>query len=336
MSDAKVKVGILGAGAMGSEHAYVYGEVANVQVAGVFSRNRERAELVARPRGALAVTDPFVLVDDPTIDAIDICLPSANHHQFVIAALERGKHVFCETPFALTLPDARAMIAAARASKRILMVGLLLRSAAHYEHIHRAARSGEFGKLLSVTTYRLGSYLRAGGFDNKEHYSEPSIELMTFDFDFIQWLMGPPTRLSASAVYTERGTPGEIAAVLDYDDACSVTVLASGIMPKSFAFSAGFRVLFEKGAFELNTVFGDGPPSSTFLFYPEDGTPGKLAIAGHNPFEKELRLFIAAVRGEADPSLLDAPRALEALLLSLATQRSLKEHRSVRIDEVDQ
>lgn len=333
MSDSKVKIGILGAGSMGLEHIDALRGIEGVDIAGVFSRTRERAEAAARRCGAPAVNDPFALLDDPTIDAIDVCLPSVNHPQFVIAALERGKHVFCETPFALGLPEARAMIAAARASNRILLVGLLMRSVAPYEHAHRVTLSGEYGKLLSLMTYRLGSYLR-GGPDSKEHYSDPSTELMTFDFDFIQWLLGTPARLSAVGVDTERGTTGEVSAVLDYEDGRNAAVLASGIMPSSFTFSAGFRAVFERGALELQNVFEGDPPKSTFLFYPQDGAPEVPAIVGHNPFEKELKHFVGCIQGEADPALLDAERALEALTLSIATQQSLKERRTVNIAAV--
>jgi len=68
-----------------------------------------------------------------------------------------------------------------------------------YEHVHQIAESGELGKVLSVIAYRLGSYLRADAPDHKEHYSEPSTELMTFDFDFVQWLLGRPARVTAAA-----------------------------------------------------------------------------------------------------------------------------------------
>ena len=210
MSESKIKVGILGAGAMGSEHANCFRAIDTVEVVGVFSRNRERAESVARICNCKPVTDPFALINDPATDAIDVCVPSANHREFVIAALNNGKHVFCETPFALRLEDAEAMIEASRKSKRILQVGLLMRSVAHYEHVHRVAASGELGKVMSVAAYRLGSYLRGGALDHKDHYSEPSTELMTFDFDFVQWLLGPPVRVTATATNTERGTPGEI------------------------------------------------------------------------------------------------------------------------------
>jgi predicted dehydrogenase len=334
MPQATIRIGIVGAGTMGSAHADAYRAIQGVKIVGVFSRNRQRAEIAARICDAAAVTDPSALLDDPMIDAIDICVPSANHSQFVIPALAAGKHVFCETPFALQLADADAMIEAARKSNRILLVGLLMRSVAQYEHVHRVAASGECGKLLSLATYRLGSYLRPGGIDHKEHYSDPSTELMTFDFDFVHWLMGAPDRVSASAVNTERGTPGEISAVLDYGGRRSATVLASGMMPNSFPFSTGFRAMFEKGAFQLSNVFEAGPPKSTFLFYPEDGNPQSVRVQPRNPFEKELLHFADRVRGESDAELLDAERAIEALTLSIATQRSLQVRRAVSIDSI--
>lgn len=95
--------------------------------------------------------------------------------------------------------------------------------------VHRVVESGELGKVLSVAAYRLASHLRADAPDHKEHYGEPSPELMTFDFDFVQWLLGRPVRVTAAAAGNARGGPGEISALLEYDDGRSATVLASGI-----------------------------------------------------------------------------------------------------------
>ena len=101
------------------------------------------------------------------------------------------------------------------------------------------------------------------------------------------------------------------------------------MMPASFPFSVGFRALFERGAFELETVFKDGPPESTFVFFPEAGTSRILEIPGHNPYEKELQHFAHCIRGKGDATLLDAQHAVEALRLSLATQQSLRDRGAI-------
>jgi len=315
---------------MGSVHAECYQRIEGAQVAGVFSRNPERATTVAQTCGAKAVDDASALLDDPTINAIDVCVPSVNHHEFVVAALQRGKHVFCETPFALQLTEAEGMIAAAKDAHRIFMVGLLERSIAQYEHVRCVVAAGHLGKVLTIRAYRLGSYLRSE--DGRKRYADPSLELMTFDFDFVRWLIGLPTSVYATAVEAAAGVPGEICASLNYDSGNSATVIGSGILPNGYPFSVGFRILLEKGAFELKTVFeGAGPPKNAFQFY-SDNSAQTLNIEEHDPYEHELRYFVDSIQGRAEPGLLDAQHAKEALKLSLATLQSVRENRAIKLD----
>jgi predicted dehydrogenase len=319
---------------MGSVHAECYPRIKGAKVVGIFSRNRERAEAAAKICDAKAVGDVSALLDDPNVDAIDVCLPTSIHAEFVVAALEHGKHVFCETPFALKFTEAEAMLKAAKNADRIFVVGLLERSIAQYEYVHQAALAGHLGKVLSITTYRLGSYLLSE--ESRRHYADPALELMTLDFDFIRWLIGSPVSVSATGVSwsglaCEAAIPGEIAGILNYDSGANATVMASGIMPKGFPFSIGFRVLFERGSFELKTVFeGAGPPENTFQFYSGEARQ-LLTIEEHDPYEQELRYFVSAIRRGVAPELLDAQHAGEALKLSLATLQSVKENRAVRI-----
>jgi predicted dehydrogenase len=325
MPDGKIRIGILGAGAMGAMHGTAYADMADVEIVGVFARDPGRARSVAALCKAEAFTDAATLIRHRSVDAIDVCLPSAIHRDFVIEALGQGRHVFCESPLALDLADARRMLEAARRADRLLQVGLLMRSVSAYEHIKALAVSGEQGCLLSLATWRLGSYLRPGAPDHKAHYSDPSTELMTFDFDVASWLLGSPARLSASATRTPQGGPGEISALLDYDDGRQATIVASGLMPRGFPFSVGFRALFEGAAFELRTVFeGGGPPRNAFTIVDDTGPARPVAIPGRNPYQVELQRFADCIRGRADPHLLDAERAIEALVLSTATQRALE------------
>jgi predicted dehydrogenase len=209
------------------------------------------------------------------------------------------------------------------------LVGLLERSIAQYEHVHEAAAAGHLGKILGITAFRLGCYLLSA--ESRKHYADPALELMTLDFDFIRWLIGPPASVYAAAVETSPGAPGEISAILHYDSGAGATVIGSGIMRKGFPFSIGFRVLFEKGSFELTTVFeGAGPPKNTFQFYSDDGMQ-TLTIEEHDPYEHELRYFVEAIRGNADPVLLDARHSSEPLKLALATLQSARENRAIRI-----
>jgi UDP-N-acetylglucosamine 3-dehydrogenase len=325
----EVRIAILGAGSMGAAHAAAYAAIPEVSVVGVFSRDPARAGAVAGICSARSFTDAAALIRHAGVDAIDVCLPSATHHAVVIPALEAGKHVFCESPLALDLDHARNMRDAARRAGRLLQVGLLMRSVSAYGHVEAAVRSGEHGRLLSVTTWRLGSYLHVDTPDRKAHYGDPSTELMTFDFDFVHWLMGQPRTLSASAVRTPGGQPGEISALLGYPDGRHATVMASGLMPPGAPFTVGFRALFERAAFEHLSIFVDVPPKTSFTVAAGTMPARPVPVADRNPYQVELQRFVDCVRGRADPALLDVDRAIEALLLSLATQRSLVEGRAI-------
>lgn len=318
----EIRIAILGAGSMGTVHAAAYAAMPDVSVAGVFSRDPARAAAAAAICKAQPVADAAALIQRDDIDAIDVCLPSAVHHDVVVAALEAGKHVFCESPLALDLGQARRMRDAARRTGRLLQVGLLMRSVAAYRHVEAAARSGEHGRLLSITTWRLGSYLHADAPDRKDHYGDPSTELMTFDFDFVHWLMGEPQSLSASAARTSDGRPGEISALLSYPGGRHATVIASGLMPPGSPFTVGFRALFERAAFAHLTTFSEIPPKSSFTIT-TGATPAQpVPVVNRNPYEVELQRFVDCIRGRADPALLDVDRAIEALRLSVATSES--------------
>lgn len=326
-----VGIGILGAGAMATAHAAAYADIVEATVVGVFSRDAGRARSTAAICKAQTFTDAAALIGHAAVDAIDVCLPSAIHHAVVVPALNAGKHVFCETPLALRLDEARQMLAAARRADRLLQVGLLMRSLGAYEHVKAVVSSGEQGRLLSLATWRLGSYLRPDAPDHKPHYGDPSTELMTFDFDFIQWLMGPPARLSASAAQTQLGVPGEISALLTYKDGRHATVMASGLMPPGSPFSAGFRALFDRSVFEHQAIFAEGPPRSAFTIVDGNAPARPVPTAPRSPYQAELQRFVDCINGRADPHLLDAERAIEALVLSAATQRALAEGHSIEI-----
>jgi hypothetical protein len=94
-------------------------------------------------------------------------------------------------------------------------------------------------------------------------------------------------------------------------------------MPAGMPFTAGFRALFEGACFELQQVFENGPPRVTFTIAKGASPPQPVTLAGANPYEIELRRFVDCMAGRADPQLLDADRAIEALILSLEIRRAL-------------
>jgi predicted dehydrogenase len=126
-----LNIGLIGTGYMGKCHALawnavasVFGDVPRPHLAMLAESSQGLAERKAQELGfARATGDWRLLVADPEIDVVSITTPNAFHPDMAIAALEAGKHVWCEKPMATKLADAERMLAAARASGKVAALG---------------------------------------------------------------------------------------------------------------------------------------------------------------------------------------------------------------------
>ncbi|OOY14737.1 Gfo/Idh/MocA family oxidoreductase [Thioclava sp. DLFJ4-1] len=129
----EIRVAVLGAsGWMGKVHTMAYQtfphffgtEGGTARVVTLVDRNPARAqELAARVPGARIVQDWREVIADPEVDLVDICLPDNLHYEVAKAALEAGKHVFCEKPLAESAEEARELADIAKARGLITRVG---------------------------------------------------------------------------------------------------------------------------------------------------------------------------------------------------------------------
>jgi predicted dehydrogenase len=156
----RLRVGVVGAGLWGSNHARVFGTLERTELAAVCDVSRERADAMKAQSGAAAAyTDYRDLVADPTIDAVSIATPDFTHTPIILAALEAGKHVLSEKPLATSLEEADAIAAAAARASGKLMVDFHNRVNPAIVQVRDAVASGEIGRpvhgsaRLSNTTF---------------------------------------------------------------------------------------------------------------------------------------------------------------------------------------
>jgi len=142
-----VRVGLIGAGRMGSFHAEnLAWRVPGAVLAAIADPQPGAAEKLAQRLGvAKAYSDLHALLQDPDIDAIAIAAPARTHAEWVIAAATAGKHVFCEKPMAVTLEEADRAIAAAKNAGVVLQVGFNRRFDSGFAAAIAAVKSGENG-----------------------------------------------------------------------------------------------------------------------------------------------------------------------------------------------
>src|SRR5258707_10989327 len=111
----KLKVAIFGIGFMGRVHTEALRRLGNVEVIGVAGRTAEAARKFADALSIERATGDYQdLLADPELNAVHICTPNELHFPMAQAAMQAGKHVFCEKPPASTIEEANAIIAPAR------------------------------------------------------------------------------------------------------------------------------------------------------------------------------------------------------------------------------
>ena len=112
-----MKIALLGTG-FGQAHAAVYAERPDVDEVVLFGRTAAKLAAISGQFGFATTTDLDAVLADPSVDLVDVCLPTALHADVAVAAMAAGRDVLIELPLATTLEDARRVIAAQQATGR--------------------------------------------------------------------------------------------------------------------------------------------------------------------------------------------------------------------------
>jgi len=153
VNDNVINIGLVGHRFMGKAHSHAYRDV------GMFFRGA-----VPRMRVLCGLGDDLAtaaaaygweraeeswrkVVEDPEVDVVDICTPDRLHREVALAAARNGKHVFCEKPLALTLPEAREMHDCAREYGVVHMVNFVYRGVPAVQLARKLIAEGRIGKV---------------------------------------------------------------------------------------------------------------------------------------------------------------------------------------------
>jgi predicted dehydrogenase len=150
----KIRLGIIGVGQIGKSHVNTYKGIPDAEIVAVADLNQAEAKRVAAEIGAKYVFKKFRdLLKMDEIEAVDVCLHNNLHAPVTIAALEAGKHVYCEKPMAGTYIDAKRMYEAARKCRRKLSIQLSTLFSKETKAAKRLIDAGLLGKLYYAKSY---------------------------------------------------------------------------------------------------------------------------------------------------------------------------------------
>ena len=195
------------------------------------------------------------LRDNPEVDVVYIVLPNGMHAEYTIRAHQAGKHVLCEKPMANTPADCQAMIGAARAADRKLMVAYRCRYEPFNQEMIRMAREQELGPVKVVVAdhgfnigdpkqWRLKKDLAGGG---------SLMDIGIYSLQAARYVTGEePVELTAMS----HTTPGderfrEVEETINFQLRFPSGALANCTSSYGFAGQNRYRVIATKGWFEL-------------------------------------------------------------------------------------
>ncbi|MBM4125611.1 MAG: Gfo/Idh/MocA family oxidoreductase, partial [Nitrospira sp.] len=167
-----LRVGVIGVGHLGQHHARLYAALPGATLAGVTDDDPERAKLIADRHQVPVFAQAAALLE--RIDAVSVAVPTSAHHAVVTACLKAGVHVLVEKPIAVTLPEARDLVALADAKGCVLQVGHIER----FNPVIRAVRP-LIGKPGFIECHRLSP------FGSRGTDVDVVLDLMIHDLDMV-------------------------------------------------------------------------------------------------------------------------------------------------------
>jgi UDP-N-acetylglucosamine 3-dehydrogenase len=285
-----LRVGVVGVGVMGSNHARVLAGLSGIELAGVVDPDPAQRELVNTVLGCPALTNLEALLK-LDVDAVTIAAPTHLHHEIALTCISRGIHVLVEKPIASTVEEGREILAAARRAGVTLMVGHVERFNPAVQAIKDAIRGED---ILSIAITRVGP------FPPRMSNVGVVIDLAVHDIDLIRWFTDSDiveVQPQLSSAVAER----EDIALLQFRTASGVLahINTNWLTPfKARNVTVATRGKYIQGDLLTRQV------TECFGFQPDGSYSMRHLSVGHDePLRAELIAFLEAVRSGERPAV---------------------------------
>ena len=316
----KVKVGIIGVGRLGSEHANnLANRIPNSELVAINDANQERAKAVAADLGVEKVyATPQELCADPEVEAVAIITNTNVHVDMIKIAMAAGKHVFCEKPLSDKLEaclEAEKVVQAH--PELIFQLGFHRRYDKSYALAKEKMDRGDIGKVILVRCYSQDpKAIIEGTLEYAPRSGGQFIDMSIHDIDLIRWLTGSePKKLWAI------GGCYEFKQYKDWDDGDNVSCLIQCENDAMAFFYAG-RAAAHGAQVETEIIGTNGtlcishiPSDSLLEVISEHGVCREcyqdFITRWHDAYIKELEVFCNNVltKTQGNPNVYDGTKA---------------------------
>lgn len=334
----RVRVAVIGVGRLGRRHAEVIAyQTPQADLVAIVDASEDAAKSAAEAlRVERWTTDPAEVMADPAIDAVVIASSTATHAPLIIAAAAAGKDIFCEKPIALDLETTDEAIDAVAAAGVRLQVGFQRRFDAPYVKAKALIDAGTLGRIEFIR-----DAMRDPVPASREYLASSGgmfRDLTIHNFDNVRWLMGH----DVDEVFTMGSALVDpmFAEIGDVDTSVVSVRFANGSLA---SIESGRRAGF---GYDVRTeVFGsDGAlmigytRETAVLHYTKEGVTSDhvqwFLDRFADAYTAELVAFVQSIVDDT-PVFVGSEAGRAALAMAYAAERSLQEHRPVKLAEFD-
>jgi 1,5-anhydro-D-fructose reductase (1,5-anhydro-D-mannitol-forming) len=319
--------GLIGASTIAAEHMIHAFRDNGGEVVSVMSANADRAAKYAKQHGIAQTTTSLEdLVGARDIDAVYISTTNELHRGQVFAAAAAGKHVLCEKPLALTLTDARAMVAECRKRGVVMGTNHHLRHAATHRAMREAIKQGRIGRPLFARVFHsvyLPPHLQGWRLERPDAGGGVILDITVHDADTLRFVLDDePQSVIAMTSHGSMSRGG-----LE-DGVMGVIRFSNGPLAQ---FHDGFTTKYATTGFEVHgdagSVIGRDcmtqAPKGDVLLRTSAGEE-ELKLDHENLYTRSVRLFQEAVQVRGAPAATgeDGVKSLSVAVSALQAARS--------------
>lgn len=327
-------IGLVGLGFIGKTHLQAFDRIDNAQVTAICTKSSLKNREINIENNISIVAEYDELLANNEIDIIDICLPTFLHEEYIVKALNAGKHVICEKPLTLNLKSAERILKAVKENKMQLFVGHVLRFWPEYEVIKSYSENGPLRNIEVVHAQRLGQFPTWSNWFKQPDLSGGALfDLHIHDIDFVYYLLGEVDSVYSIGSQNEYGAWDHVMSTLTFKNKSMAFVEASQRMSSGYPFTMSFRAQNRESLLELNIRAGENiesiNDSKNQLLYYFNEKVSPIEIQGYDAFQKELAYFVNCIENEKVNDIIPLEQVVYTLKLLEAVQSSLEEKKVV-------
>lgn len=345
-----VRIGIIGCGKIAQvRHIPEYEENPAVVIAGFYDLNRQRAEELAKRYQGRAYSSYEEMLDDPGIDAVSVCTANHTHAEISIAALKKGKHVLCEKPMAMNLPDCEAMVRAAKENGKILMVDHNQRFTKAHRRAKKLIDEGEIGRILTFRTcfahggpetWSIDPGKQVWFFDKNKAVFGAMADLGIHKTDLISYLTGAKVEKVYAAMATLDKEDSRGSRIGVDDNVICIYTMENGVLGSMTAswtcYGKEDNTTTLYGTRGVMKIYYDGLPSIVIDY--RDGTTASFDMEPIQTNDKQTKtgimdVFVNCILENQAPEI-DGQEALNAMRAIFAAEKSAQTGAEVYVKDI--